>query len=210
MTQHTRGIVSPPTLLARPFSSRTGATLLGLSLATALSCRVAMAADAAAASKAASPATAVATAPAGARVEGVIRADVPSFRLTVLSSEGTQQIDGANGRATVAAGTYNLLRWKAEAKDAAGRRWQARGGVQRTPIVVAPGGVTTVRLASPLRAVLRGFYRGNPLGFRLEFAGSEGELIEGVTLDDRPPPLPRLRISDGKGTLIAELPFKPG
>jgi hypothetical protein len=148
------------------------------------------------------------TAPPGAK--GILKGNVPTFWLVLSSLAGIQEVRTENGQVALDPGSYTLMRWMAETKDAAGHRWQARGGMWPKPIEVAAGRVTPLRLASPLRAVLRGFYNTNPVSFRLEFSGSEGELYEGVTLDGLNPPMPHLKIADGKGKQIADLEFKPG
>jgi hypothetical protein len=151
-----------------------------------------------------------AAAPTPDPTKGIIKGNVPTFWLVLSSAAGIQEVRTENGQVAVEPGSYTLMRWMAETKDAAGHRWQARGGMWPKPIEIVAGRVTPLRLASPLRAVLRGFYNTNPVSFRLEFSGSEGELYEGVTLDGLNPPMPHLKITDGKGKQVADLEFKPG
>jgi hypothetical protein len=159
---------------------------------------------------ASAPAKARAAAPAPDPTKGVLRGNFPTFWLVLSSLAGIQEVRTENGQVTLPPGSYTIMRWMAETKDAAGREWQARGGMWPKPIEVVAGRVTPLRLASPLRAVLRGFYQTNPVSFRLEFSGSEGELYEGVTLDGLNPPMPHLQITDSKGKQVADLEFKPG
>jgi hypothetical protein len=151
-----------------------------------------------------------AAAPAPDPTKGILKGNFPTFWLVLSSMAGIQEVRTENGQVALEPGSYTIMRWMAETKDAAGHRWQARGGMWPKPIEVAAGRVTPLRLAAPLRAVLRGFYKTNPISFRLEFSGSEGELYEGVTLDGLNPPMPHLRITDSKGKQIADLEFKPG
>ncbi|MCL6650527.1 MAG: peroxiredoxin family protein, partial [Chloroflexi bacterium] len=141
---------------------------------------------------------------------GIVRANVPNFRLIVSSIDGIDEIRGLDGRAEAPPGSYTLMRWSAEVRDAKGRRWQAKGGMQPELLEVRSGQETRVRLADPIRVVMRGFYQQNPVSFRLEFSGSEGEMFEGVTVDGEPAPLPRLQIRDAKGKLVFNQRFKPG
>jgi len=156
------------------------------------------------------PGKAGAPAPAPDPTKGVLRGNFPTFWLALSSLAGIQEVRTENGQVTLPPGSYTIMRWMAETKDASGRQWQARGGMWPKPIEVVAGRVTPLRLASPLRAVLRGFYQTNPVSFRLEFSGSEGELYEGVTLDGLNPPMPHLLIADSKGKQVADLEFKPG
>jgi hypothetical protein len=148
--------------------------------------------------------------PAPDPTKGILKGNFPTFWLVLSSMAGIQEVRTESGQVTLAPGSYTVMRWMAETKDAAGRRWQARGGMWQKPIEVAAGRVTPLRLASPLRAVLRGFYNTNPISFRLEFSGSEGELYEGVTVDGLNPPMPHLKVTDSKGKQVADLEFKPG
>jgi hypothetical protein len=141
---------------------------------------------------------------------GTVRVNVPKFRLVVHSLAGIREVTGENGEAAMPSGTYTLMRWTAEAKDSAGRAWQVRGGMLRDPLEVKAGEVTSLRLASPLRAVLRGLYQTNPISFRLEFSGTHGELFEDVLVDGKQPEPPRLIVTDAKGKRVADLPFKYG
>jgi peroxiredoxin len=124
--------------------------------------------------------------------------------------DGIEQVKGQNGRAELPPGSYTVMRWVAEAKDTAGRRWEARGGLMPRPLEVRSGQETLVRLADPIRVVMRGFFALNPVSFRLEYAGTEGELFEGVFVDGQTATPPRLHVRDAQGKLVANQQFKTG
>jgi peroxiredoxin len=141
---------------------------------------------------------------------GIVRANVPTFKLVLNSLDGIEEVKGTNGRAEVAPGSYTVMRWTAQAKDAKGRLWEARGGLMPRPLEVRAGRETRVRLGDPIRVVMRGFFALNPVSFRLEFAGTEGELFEGVFVDGETATPPRLHIRDSTGKLVADQQFKAG
>jgi hypothetical protein len=70
--------------------------------------------------------------------------------------------------------------------------------------------VTPIRLASPLRAVTRGFYKMDMVVFQLEFSGPAGEPCEAVMRDGQKAAPPRLKIRDTSGKLVADEPFHYG
>jgi peroxiredoxin len=120
------------------------------------------------------------------------------------------EVKGTNGRAEVPPGSYTVMRWTAEANDAAGRHWVARGGMMPKDLQVRSGEETRIHLGDPIRVVMRGFYERNPVSFRLEFSGTEGELFEGVWVDGRAATPPRLHVRNAKGKLVANQQFKAG
>jgi peroxiredoxin len=140
----------------------------------------------------------------------VVLANVPSFKLVLNSIDGMDEYKGTGGRLEAPPGSYTVMRWSAEAKDAAGRRWQARGGMMPRLLEIRSGQETRIHLGDPIRIMMRGFYKLNPVSFRLEFSGTEGELFEGVWVDGQTATPPRLHIRDAAGKLVANQQFKAG
>jgi hypothetical protein len=140
---------------------------------------------------------------------GILRANVPEFQLLLTGPAGERRVVGKEGDARVPAGVYTVDWWSATARDRRGRLWTVSGWKRPPPLIVAPGRVTRLRLAAPLRVSLLDLYR-RPMLFTLMRLGPEGEYCDAITVDGQEPPRPRLRIRDAGGREIVTLSFDQG
>jgi hypothetical protein len=113
---------------------------------------------------------------------GILRANVSDFQLLLTGPAGERRVVGEKGEARVPAGVYTVDWWSASARDRRGRLWTVSGWKRPRPLVVAPGLVTRLRLAAPLRFSLLGLYR-RPMLFTLTRLGPEGEYCDAITVD---------------------------
>jgi peroxiredoxin len=144
---------------------------------------------------------------------GALRARYRDFALSLVSTRhggGIQeQFVSREGVVTVPAGDYNLLQWRVNAVDAAGRRWQVKGNRWPEPVTVTAGAPTPIPLATPLRAYLQVVDSNGQLHFHLEYSGPKGERCREITMNGRRPPIPWVRILDRQNRSVARLQFLP-
>jgi peroxiredoxin len=145
---------------------------------------------------------------------GTLRARYPEFSLLVTdagagskSSAGVERVQGRDGAAQVGAGSYYVLDWRVNTRDAAGRKWEAAGNAWPNPIVVPAGGSVAIPVATPVRACLQGMENNGQYHFHLEYTGPFGERCRGITVDGGPPPPPTIRILDTSGRVVGRAQF---
>jgi peroxiredoxin len=154
------------------------------------------------------PGPAAATGRAGKKASsaktGTLRLDYADFDLTLLGPAGERSVSGHSGQVVLPAATYTLMAWTLRARGADGRLWQARGGMGVDDLVIQPGRVTRLNLASPLKARWVSTTRGRPQLLELRFTGTSGEECCGVGVDGQGPPSPHYEIRDPAGQRVME------
>jgi thioredoxin-dependent peroxiredoxin len=140
--------------------------------------------------------------PAG---RGTILTDIKTFGVTLRSGGRPISIESRDGRAGVATGRYDLLEWWAEAPDATGRLWRARGGFRPFALTVTPGATVRLNLASPLQARLAAVGGTAGIEFDVVFQGSGDDVCRGVTVDGQEPPRAHVEVRDAAGQVLADL-----
>jgi peroxiredoxin len=145
---------------------------------------------------------------------GTIRTRYPEFNLLVTSAGsgekagvGVERVEGRDGAAQIAAGSYYILEWRLNTRDAAGRKWEAVGNAWPDPVVVPAGGTVVAPLATPVRACLQGTENNGQYHFHLEYTGPYGERCRSITVDGGPPPPPTVRILDAHGRVVGRTQF---
>jgi peroxiredoxin len=146
--------------------------------------------------------------------QGTIRTRYSEFSLLVIpdgtgekTGGGVERIQGRDGAARLAPGSYHLLEWRVNTRDAAGRKWEAVGNAWPDAIVVPSGRDIALPLATPVRACLQGAENNGQFHFHLEYAGPFGERCRGITVDGGPPPSPSIRILDARGRVVGRTQF---
>jgi peroxiredoxin len=120
------------------------------------------------------------------------------------------RVEGKQGRATLPAGSYMVLDWQIEALDKNGRKWKLTGDWLPQRLEIRAGKESLLRLATPLRAHLMVYPEAEPASFRVRYTGPAGERVNTITMDELPPPLPILRVSDAQGKIVQSVTFQPG
>jgi hypothetical protein len=136
------------------------------------------------------------------KATGVLHFDYNDFEATLMSPAGNVEVSGKNGRAVLPVGTYSLLSWTLRARGEDGRTWQARGGMAIDDVVIRPGQVTRLTLASPLKAKWVSATGSNPTLMELRFTGTSGEECLGVGVAGKAPPAPRFEVRDAAGAVV--------
>jgi peroxiredoxin len=140
--------------------------------------------------------------PAG---RGTILADVKKFGATLRAEQRPIAIESSDGQAPIDTGRYDLLGWWAEAPDATGRLWRARGGFRPFALTVTPDATVRLNLASPLQARLAATGTTAEVEFDVVFQGSGDDVCHGVTVDGREPPRAHVEVRDAAGKVVADL-----
>lgn len=145
-----------------------------------------------------------------------LRSDYPKFRLLLANDEGILPIESMNGKAKVPEGKYRVLMWSIELRDKKGKPWRVEGrsiGSETKPpeITVSERGGVPFKLNAPLVAKVTSERIGEgEFEFRLEFRTASGEAITDISVNERRPPEPMLRIMDEQGKEVASLKFHYG
>jgi peroxiredoxin len=136
------------------------------------------------------------------KATGTLQLDYDDFELIMLFRTRKVEVSSKNGRVVLPAGVYELLSWTLRARGSDGQVWQARGGMGMDEVVIRPGQVTRLTLASPIKACWKNASGSNPILMELRFTGTNGEECLGVGIPGKELPKPRFEVRDAAGAVV--------